>query len=571
MWEKNGDFKDITEVIQHNTGMLSDEFLNPKSDPFIKNLNEAVALTKTLISRGLHIAIVADYDVDGIIAAFNLYKGLEEYVKQLKFTNRITVRFPRRMSEGYGLSSKIIDEIPNGYFIITVDNGIAALAQIVQAKKKGIPVIITDHHLCSEDGLPEADIIVDPNAISGSEFTGYCGAAIVYRFVKTLLPNDKELLEHLLALTSIATITDIMPLYGDNRNIVKRGLKLLNQRKVPYGMNVLLNLLRIEYIQEGDIGFKIGPVLNAAGRLEDNGAERVFNLLITQEPENPMLDDSQNAYMSALELINLNKKRQQLVEESLSKIQKDYPEEVLSNKRCIIICDETFHEGIIGILAGKLVEKYDVPSFVFTKPAYPGKGGLYKGSGRSARNIHLKKLLDANKEILNGYGGHAGAAGVTIKENHISQFSKQIDDMLSEKIDLSKHKDLGYDLEISASEIPYYVEELQKFAPYGEGNPSPVFLIHNFYLSPRGGKFFKKIGENEEHIRLYGNHMDAIGFDMAERFTAMEIPKKITLLGTLSFNYFNNKKKVQVEIIDFASVEESQTPFMESLESLLTL
>ena len=106
MWEKKGNFKDITEVVQHNTGMLSDDFLNPQSDPFIKNLNEAVNLTKALISRGLHIAIVADYDVDGIIAAFNLYEGLEEHIKQMKFTNRITVRFPRRMSEGYGLSSK---------------------------------------------------------------------------------------------------------------------------------------------------------------------------------------------------------------------------------------------------------------------------------------------------------------------------------------------------------------------------------------------------------------------------------------------------------------------------------
>lgn len=571
MWEKKGNFKDITEVVQHNTGMLSDDFLNPQSDPFIKNLNEAVNLTKALISRGLHIVIVADYDVDGIIAAFNLYEGLEEHIKQMKFTNRITVRFPRRMSEGYGLSSKIIDEIPNGSFIITVDNGIAALTQIVQAKKKGIPVIITDHHLCSDEELPEADIIVDPNAIVGSEFTGYCGAAIAYRFVKTLVPDDKKLLEHLLALTSIATITDVMPLYGDNRNIVKRGLKLLNQRKVPYGMNALLNLLRIECIQESDIGFKIGPVLNAAGRLEDNGAEKVFNLLIMQEPENPMLNDGQNAYMSALELINLNKKRQHLVDESMSKIQKDYPEEELSDKRCIIICDETLHEGIIGILAGKLVEKYNVPAFVLTKPKHSQKSGIYKGSGRSARNIHLKKLLDANKELLDGYGGHASAAGISIKKTEISQFSKQVDYLLSEKIDLSKHKDLGYDLEISASEIPCYIEELQKYAPFGEGNPSPVFLIHDFCLSPRGGKFFKKMGENEEHIRLFGNHMDAIGFDMTERFTDMKIPKKITLLGTLSFNYFNNRKKVQVEMIDFASVEESQTPFMESLESLLTL
>ena len=128
-----------------------------------------------------------------------------------------------------------------------------------------------------------------------------------------------------------------MPLYGDNRNIVKRGLKLLNQRKVPYGMNVLLNLLRIEYIQEDDIGFKIGPVLNAAGRLEDNGAEKVFNLLKMKEPDNPMLENDQKAYTAALELIELNKKRQNIVKESMNKIQENYPDDVLANERLSLI------------------------------------------------------------------------------------------------------------------------------------------------------------------------------------------------------------------------------------------
>lgn len=432
MWEKNKDFKSITDVVQYHTGMLSEEFLNPPKDPHIKNLRDAVILTQTFLKKGLHVAIIADYDVDGILAAINLYEGLKEYIKQAGLTNKLIVRFPKRFSEGYGLSSRIIDEIPCGYFIITVDNGIAALEQIAQAKRKGIPVIVTDHHLCSDTSLPSADIIVDPNAIGGSEFAGYCGAAIAYRFAKTLIPKNKKLLEQLLALTAIATITDVMPLYGDNRNIVKRGLKLLNQRKVPYGMNVLLNLLRIEYIQEDDIGFKIGPVLNAAGRLEDNGAEKVFNLLKMKEPNNPMLESDQEAYTAALELIELNKKRQNIVKESMDKIQEDYPDDVLANERCIVLYDSSFNEGIIGILAGKLTEKYDVPAFVFTDPIYPKKIGLYKGSGRSARNIHLKNLLDKNKDLLNGYGGHAGAAGLSIDKTKLSQFSQQVNLQLSD-------------------------------------------------------------------------------------------------------------------------------------------
>lgn len=136
-------------------------------------------------------------------------------------------------------------------------------------------------------------------------------------------------------------------------------------------MNVLLNLLRIEYIQEDDIGFKIGPVLNAAGRLEDNGAEKVFNLLKMKEPDNPMLENDQEAYTAALELIELNKKRQNIVKESMNKIQENYPDDVLANERCIVLYDSSFNEGIIGILAGKLTEKYNVPAFVFTDPIYP--------------------------------------------------------------------------------------------------------------------------------------------------------------------------------------------------------
>lgn len=266
----------------------------------------------------------------------------------------------------------------------------------------------------------------------------------------------------------------------------------------------------------------------------------------------------------------LYKKRQNIVKESMNKIQENYPDDVLANERCIVLYDSSFNEGIIGILAGKLTEKYNVPAFVFTDPIYPKKIGLYKGSGRSARNIHLKNLLDKNKDLLSGYGGHAGAAGLSIDKTKLSQFSQQVNLQLSDIV-LSERRCLKYDLEISASEIPYYMDELQKFAPYGEGNPNPVFLIHDFYLSPRNGHFFQRIGQNAEHIKLYGNNMDAIGFDMAERFINNEVPKQIDIIGTLSFNYFNNRKKIQIEIFDYLSIKKEKTPFIESLESLLTL
>lgn len=497
------------------------------------------------------------YSITHMKTVINFMKASEITICGHKFHFGCRFSFSDIARGSYSLESTII----YGGAIIPLDD--------VSLKKHVGKFLVKDfvEDYCKKNII---NIIVDPNAIGGSEFAGYCGAAIAYRFAKTLIPKNKKLLEQLLALTAIATITDVMPLYGDNRNIVKRGLKLLNQRKVPYGMNVLLNLLRIEYIQEDDIGFKIGPVLNAAGRLEDNGAEKVFNLLKMKEPDNPMLENDQKAYTAALELIELNKKRQNIVKESMNKIQENYPDDVLANERCIVLYDSSFNEGIIGILAGKLTEKYNVPAFVFTDPIYPKKIGLYKGSGRSARNIHLKNLLDKNKDLLSGYGGHAGAAGLSIDKTKLSQFSQQVNLQLSDIV-LSERRCLKYDLEISASEIPYYMDELQKFAPYGEGNPNPVFLIHDFYLSPRNGHFFQRIGQNAEHIKLYGNNMDAIGFDMAERFINNEVPKQIDIIGTLSFNYFNNRKKIQIEIFDYLSIKKEKTPFIESLESLLTL
>ena len=289
LYVKRNDFKSIKEVVEYNTGMSAEEFTVDVRDGFIKNLDNAVKFAKEFLKTNStsKITIVGDYDCDGIMAtgimaiAFRLY-GVE-----------VETRLPKRFSEGYGLSEKIIDEIDEG-LIITVDNGIAAVKAIEKAKKKGLSVIIIDHHLplsYTIDGnkkiiLPDADVIVDPAAEDESDFSNYCGAALAYHFARKLLPDMK--LKNLLVLASIATVADVMPLVGPNRTMVKDGLKYINQGVSVPGLKALLENIELTNVQESDYGFKLGPLFNAPSRMYDNGADKAL-ALISSDYDNPRI------------------------------------------------------------------------------------------------------------------------------------------------------------------------------------------------------------------------------------------------------------------------------------------
>ena len=269
----------VSDVVSANVGMPVETFCKEVRDPFIFGLKEAVDLTNRYLEKHPKgpVTIVGDYDSDGINATAIMFWAFMRKGVAPK------LRLPHRFSEGYGLSAKIIDEIDSG-LLITVDNGIAAASAVKKAKDKGLTVIVTDHHLPPVDSngnliLPEADVIVDPHVYpEKSEFEDYCGAALAYRFARALLPDMK--LKDLLVLASIATVTDVMPLIGANRTLVRDGLQLINKRHVVPGLNVLLQKLELDdHIDEGDYGFKIGPTFNASGRLYDNGAEKVLGVL----------------------------------------------------------------------------------------------------------------------------------------------------------------------------------------------------------------------------------------------------------------------------------------------------
>ena len=442
MFKKRDNATSVKNVVERNTGITSKEFLKEVKSFFMYNLQETADFIKDFITKfpNAIIWIIGDYDVDGDTSTSILYFMFYA----LGFIPK--TRIPRRFSEGYGLSEKIVDEMPavkhGEALLITCDNGISSSKAIEKAKAKGYVVVVTDHHLPPKDQdgnmiLPPADIILDPHIYpEKSEFCDVCGAAIAYMLAEKLLPNLN--LIQLLVLAAIGTVADVMPLVGYNRTLVQRGLEALNQRKVVPGLKAVLDFEQFEdHINEEDIGFTIGPIFNASGRLYDNGAAKVVDLL-TGRVDNLM--------QVAEKLHGTNNIRKSMVREAMDRVNKRYPNG-LDYEPCVWTDTET-GEGIIGIVAGKLTEKYQIPSIVFTKTE---NENVLKGSGRCIPEIHLKETLDKIQELILGYGGHAGAAGLAIQKSDLEAFTKAFQEACGELPELS---DITfYDLDLDGSNI----------------------------------------------------------------------------------------------------------------------
>lgn len=520
----------IQEIVTRNTGIPSEEFLKTSGEPYIHNLEQAVHLL--LQHKDEPIQIIGDYDTDGICATAIMENGLR------RAGIHAQTRLPRRFSEGYGLSVKIINEIESGV-VITVDNGIAAREAIRVAKEKGLVVIVTDHHLSVEDEdgklmLPEADVIVDPAAEKESGFHNYCGAAIAYRFVKELFRQCQVEadLSSLIVLASIATVADVMPLIGPNRQLVAEGLKLINSGKGVTGLRILLEKLKMKgHLTEDDYGFKLGPIFNASGRLYDDGAERTLDLL-KAKPTDVKIG------WKADELILNNEKRKKVFKESLFIADEQLDKKAIRKRTPIVIYHPEFGEGIIGLIAGEYCERYKLPVVVFTKT----KSGVLKGSGRSTEEVHLKQALDRIQDKILGYGGHAGAAGLSIREEDLEEFRKAFIESCGKLKPLPK--DVFYDLELDLSRLEETTAEVNRFAPYGEGNPPIRFHLKGFAVDS-----YREIADGTGFMAK-GRGLTLMGFDMAKKYAKLDYPKHIDAVGVLKENWFNNKRSFKLELVE---------------------
>jgi single-stranded-DNA-specific exonuclease len=340
-WIKFDESKTIEDVILRNTKYDNiNNFVNGSKTTYqIKGLEEAALIIKNAIKNKIPITIVGDYDADGV----NSSSIMDVSIKELG--GIVKVRLPKRFSEGYGLSTKIVDEIDEG-LIITVDNGIVAFDAVEQAKAKGLTVIITDHHLPDDSGkLPDADIIINPHIKGTADFEDYCGAGIAYKLAQKLIDNPKTL-KKLSCFAAIGTICDVMPLIEENRLIVIEGLRNL----VTYGCRTsgMYSLLKANdldrHITAENIGYKIGPIINAAGRLKDDGAYDAYKVVSYDGPFDETL---------GLELVELNETRKKIVADSMAKIRSNIQSNCLFGEFPLVVYEPKLNEGIVGILAGR--------------------------------------------------------------------------------------------------------------------------------------------------------------------------------------------------------------------------
>lgn len=563
-WTKRDSCKTIREVFLRNIGAknineVNNWFIRSRAEEYrLDNVETASSLIKCFIDKP--VTIVGDYDADGICASSIMWLALQ----YLGFKD-VKVRIPKRFSEGYGLSQKIIDEIDSG-LVITVDNGITAIDEIKNAKDKGLTVVVTDHHLSESGGtLPEADIIIDPKALSGSaDFDGYCGAGIAYKIACQLLnehENKDKLKKTLLPFAGIATITDVMPLREENYVFVKDSLqKLIDQRYLTTGLYALICALNLSrHVSSKDIGFKIGPSINAASRMKDDGADDVLKLLTFNGPY-------EDAVSMAETLVSVNEARKDAKKTGLEKAHKVIEEDCLFGDVPLIVNVPDIQPGIIGIIAGALTEEFKVPAFVLSGSK------ILKGSARTFGDYNIKRELDKVSGLLEGYGGHVGAAGLSVSEEKFEELKTSLQkNFTDEEYNLTspEEDEAIFDLEINAKDIGKAAKEVLSYEPFGEGNPEIRFKIDNFVALPKYGDYYKTMG-NGTVVKLSSANASAIGFGLADRFNNPKKSKDLDLIGVLSENYFGGTKEAQIEFSDFIQKkpESIETPLAKKLREL---
>ncbi len=477
-------------------------FLNPLEIPLCEpnvfvDMEKAVERTALAIDKGENILVYGDFDADGVTSTSLLIKTLQ------KTGANVDYYIPDREKEGHGLNSKSLVKLMTSKkpkLLITCDNGISNIEEITFLNSFKIDVIITDHHEAGEK-LPPAYAIINPKAPDAlsdtlsagkiQELAALAGVGVAFKFAQALLIHfeKQDFIYELLPFVAVGTIADIVPLIGENRYFVARGMDLISQGK-HYGITKLLEKCgcKIENeIKADQIAFQLAPRINASGRLEN--VENALKVMLS--------DNKQEIAIAIESLQELNRVRQELCNNTVLEA-----EEMLlnqdNNANSIILFNPKWHIGIIGIVASKLVEKYYKPTFLIT---YHEESKQYRCSARSVKGINLYDVIDANSEMLDGFGGHEMAAGLSFSEDKIS-FEKLKDDLNNTINEILNGKQLkpflNIDMELNPEELTIgLVDEISKLEPFGAGNPAPVFVTKNLVLKEK-----KFMGANKEHLKL---------------------------------------------------------------------
>ena len=526
----------------------------------LKDMDKGVSIIKEAILNNKKIIIYGDYDCDGVMSTVILYKTLK------RLNANFYYHIPHREHEGYGMNSDRVRKLKEeGYeVILTCDNGISAFEQVKLAKELGMQVVITDHHelpLKEVNGtliasMPEADAVINPKRKDCKyPFKELCGAGITLKFSQCLyremgIPEDeyKEFMQY----AAISTVCDVVDLLDENRIIVKNGLEMINETTNKGLIEVRkLTGLDDKKVSEYHLGFVIGPCVNATGRLES--ANISVDLLITE--------DELRAKEFAKRLYELNIKRQELTMESTERILEKIEKDKLYNDKVIVVYDEEIHESIAGIVAGRVKEKYNLPCIVLTK----GKE-MPKGSARSIECYNIFEELSKCKELMEKFGGHPMAAGLSLKEENIPRLREKLNSICTltdEDVTPVVKIDSPLPLQYLTEEL---IEVVERLRPFGKGNPSPVFAVKDVELDK-----IWLIGKEQNYLKLRckipGKNavIDGLSFDKLEDFKEAYINKygeeaflkacdsnyirgKIDLIYYPNINEFNGRRSVQLMI-----------------------
>ncbi|MBX4269660.1 single-stranded-DNA-specific exonuclease RecJ [Clostridium estertheticum] len=532
-------------------------------DPFLmKDMEKAIDIIKLAIENKEKIVVYGDYDADGVTSTVIMYKGLKRSGANVEYY------VPDREHEGYGINSDRIRKLNDEGFkvVLTCDNGIAAMEQVKLAKELGLIVIVTDHHELqfdeNESGertfkLPPADAVINPKQKECNyPFKNLCGAGIAFKFVQALFIKigiDVKFANEFIEIAGIGTICDVVDLVDENRIIAKNALDMLTNTK-NLGLRCLKEMLSIndKEIKCYHVGFQIGPCINATGRLES--ASISVELLLCEE-EN-------RAKELAKTLFDLNKKRQEMTTENVEEVIELIHNSTFKNDKVLVIYKDTIHESIAGIVAGRVRETFNVPTIILTK----GKE-TPKGSARSIKEYNLFEELIKCKELLEKFGGHPMAAGLSIKEENIENLRQKLnlictltDEDIKPKIRIDQRMPLG--------KINYeMINELEQLEPFGKGNSSPLLAEKNIPILK-----IDILGKSANTIKIkcvipgLNKTIDGIFFNRVDEFIEMLKDRygeehmnyltnprglKLDLIYSPQINEYNGRKSIQLKILEF--------------------
>lgn len=532
--------------------------LSDLHDPFLMaDMEEGVGLVIDAIDEGKHIIIVGDYDQDGNSALVTLIKGLS------KFTDKISYLIPDRIEDGYGLNNDLVDKALEfgADILITCDNGISAHGAVDYAIKKGLKVIITDHHQVSldEEGcqiLPKAHAVINPHRLDCPyPFKDLCGAGVAYKLVVGIyiaLGVAVDETYDLLQYVAMGTVCDIVDLLDENRIMVKEGLKRINHTK-NMGMVALLEENSWDKeVSAYTLGFVLGPCINASGRLST--ARLGVELF---------LEDDENLVRSyAGELVRLNQERKDLTESTFKKALELVEENFLYNNHIIMLYIPEAHESIVGIVAGRIKDIFHRPTIVFAKAQ---DEGLLKGSGRSISTYDMYEEMSKHRELFQSFGGHKMACGLSIRVENFQIIEQSLnEDSRLTSYDLQE--EISIDLQVPIENLrENFVESIEKLGPFGKANPKPVFADKELNIIA-----YKILGKEKNHIKLslekHGRVFEAISFSNAdevlsllkykfgeENLNTYGIERKRNLIDLVYYpkiNDFRKQRTIQLNIID---------------------